>query len=136
MYYIAYGSNLNFKKMKQRCPNAIPVFDLNGRRVNKLQNWKLVFNKYANIIPCKRSFVPIGLWKISKKCEKNLDQYEDYPNLYLKKYIKLFSIKAMVYIMTDRKSKQPSSTYLKGIEKGYLDFDLDLNFLFKSIKSK
>ena len=106
MYYIAYGSNLNFKKMKQRCPNAIPVFELNGRRVNKLQNWKLVFNKYASIIPCKRSFVPIGLWKISKKCEKNLDQYEDYPNLYLKKYIKLFSIKAMVYIMTDRKSKQ------------------------------
>ena len=67
MYYIAYGSNLNLKKMKQRCPKAEPVFHLFGKKVNKLKNWKLVFNEYANIIQCKNSFVPIGLWNISQR---------------------------------------------------------------------
>ena len=52
MYYIAYGSNLNFKLMRSRCPRAKPVFYLNGIRVNKLFGWKLVFNRYANIINC------------------------------------------------------------------------------------
>ena len=136
MFYIAYGSNLNLKNMKKRCPKAKPIFRLNGKKVNRLQNWKLVFDIYANIIQCKKSYVPIGLWKISKKCEKSLDFYEGYPNLYLKKYIKLFSIRAMVYIMRDRKLKQPSISYLKEIEKGYIDFDLDLNYLVKSLEDK
>jgi len=136
MYYIAYGSNLNLKKMKQRCPKAEPVFHLFGKKVNKLKNWKLVFNEYANIIQCKNSFVPIGLWNISKQCEKYLDMYEDYPNLYLKKYIKLFSIKAMVYIMRERKLKHPATSYLKEVEKGYMDFGLDLNYLVKALEDK
>ena len=82
MYYIAYGSNLNFKLMRSRCPRAKPVFYLNGIRVNKLFGWKLVFNRYANIIKDNKSFVPIGLWKITKHCEKELDVYEDFPKLY------------------------------------------------------
>ena len=53
MYYIAYGSNLNFKLMRSRCPRARPVFYLNGVRVNKLSGWSLSFNRYANIIKNK-----------------------------------------------------------------------------------
>ena len=136
MYYLAYGSNLNFKNMKKRCPKARPVHQLFGKRINRLENWKLVFNTYANIIPCKNSFVPIGLWKITRQCEKKLDLYEDFPNLYLKKYIEMFSIKAMVYIMRKRKLKQPSTSYLKEIEKGYIDFGLDHNYLIRSTQHK
>ena len=88
MYYIAYGSNLNFKLMRSRCPRAKPVFYLNGFRVNKLFGWKLVFNRYANIIKDNKSFVPIGLWKITKNCEKELDIYENFPMLYSKIYLK------------------------------------------------
>ena len=51
--------------MRSRCPRAKPVFYLNGIRVNKLFGWKLVFNRYANIIKDNKSFVPIGLWKIT-----------------------------------------------------------------------
>ena len=36
MYYIAYGSNLNFKLMRSRCPRAKPVFCLNGLKVKQL----------------------------------------------------------------------------------------------------
>ena len=126
MYYIAYGSNLNFKLMNSRCPRAKPVFYVNDHRVNKLFGWRLSFNRYANIIKDKNSFVPIGLWKITKHCEKELDIYENFPMLYSKIYLKYKSIKTMTYVMNSNKLLKPSNTYLKLIYQGYEDFNLDL----------
>ena len=129
MYYIAYGSNLNFKLMNSRCPRAKPVFYLNDHRVNKLFGWRLSFNRYANIIKDKNSFVPIGLWKITKHCEKELDIYENFPMLYSKIYLKYKSIKTMTYVMNSNKLLKPSNVYLKLIYQGYKDFNLDVNHL-------
>ena len=69
MYYISYGSNLNISMMKKRCPNSTPIFELNSNKINKIENYKLIFNKYANIKYEKKSFLPIGLWKITKSCD-------------------------------------------------------------------
>ena len=129
MYYIAYGSNLNIKLMNSRCPRAKPLFYLNGLRVNKLFGWKLSFNRYANIIKDKNSFVPIGLWKITKHCERELDIYENFPILYSKIYLKYNSINTMTYVMNSNRLLKPSKTYLKLIFQGYKDFNLDLNHL-------
>ena len=129
MYYVAYGSNLNIKLMKLRCPRAKPLFYLNGLRVNKLFGWKLSFNRYANIIKDKNSFVPIGLWKITKHCEKELDVYENFPILYSKIFFKYNSINTMTYVMNSNRLLKPSKTYLKLIFQGYKDFNLDLNHL-------
>jgi len=129
MYYIAYGSNLNFKLMNSRCPRAKPVFYLNDHRVNKLFGWRLSFNRYANIIKDKNSFVPIGLWKITKHCEKELDIYENFPILYSKIYLKYKSIKTITYVMNSNKLLKPSNVYLKLIYQGYKDFNLDVNHL-------
>ena len=129
MYYIAYGSNLNFKLMRSRCPRARPVFYLNGVRVNKLSGWSLSFNRYANIIKNNKCFVPIGLWKITKHCEKELDIYENFPILYSKIYFKYYSIKAMTYVMNSNKLLKPSNTYLKLIYQGYKDFNLNPGYL-------
>ncbi len=129
MYYIAYGSNLNFKLMRSRCPRARPVFYLNGVRVNKLSGWSLSFNRYANIIKNNNGFVSIGLWKITKHCEKKLDIYENFPILYSKIYFKYYSIKAMTYVMNSNKLLKPSSTYLKLIYQGYKDFNLNPSYL-------
>ena len=115
--------------MRSRCPRAKPVFYLNGIRVNKLFGWKLVFNRYANIIKDNKSFVPIGLWKITKHCEKELDVYEDFPKLYSKIYFKHNSIKTMTYIMDSNKLLKPSNTYMKLIYQGYEDFGLELDHL-------
>ena len=136
MYYISYGSNLNIDNMKKRCPNSIPVIKINGIRFNYLEKWKLVFNKYAKIVPSLKSSVPIGLWKITKKCEKNLDIYEQFPILYKKKYIQIYQFKAMVYIMKSNKIKNPSKKYFEEILKGYKDFDLDVNYLYSSLNNK
>ena len=129
MYYIAYGSNLNFKLMRSRCPRARPVFYLNGVRVNKLSGWSLSFNRYANIIKNNNGVVPIGLWKITKHCEKELDIYENFPILYSKIYFKYYSIKAMTYVMNSNKLLKPSNTYLKLIYQGYKDFNLNPGYL-------
>ena len=129
MYYIAYGSNLNFKLMRSRCPRARPVFYLNGVRVNKLSGWSLSFNRYANIIKNNNGVVSIGLWKITKHCEKKLDIYENFPILYSKIYFKYYSIKAMTYVMNSNKLLKPSNTYLKLIYQGYKDFNLNPGYL-------
>ena len=99
--------------MRSRCPRARPVFYLNGVRVNKLSGWSLSFNRYANIIKNNNGFVPIGLWKITKHCEKELDIYENFPILYSKIYFKYYLIKAMTYVMNSNKLLKPSNTYLK-----------------------
>ena len=122
--------------MKKRCPDAVPVYKLDGIKVNKLINYKLAFNKYATLKNKKKSIVPIGLWKITKKCEKNLDIYEQFPLIYEKKYIQIYKFKAMVYIMKSNKIKNPSKKYFYEILKGYKDFDLDINYLYSSLKNK
>ena len=115
--------------MISRCPRAKPVFLLNGLRVNKLFGWRLVFNRYANIIKDNNSFVPIGLWKITKHCEKELDVYENFPNLYSKIYLNYYSIKTMTYIMNSNKLLKPSKTYMKLIYQVYKDFNLNIRDL-------
>ena len=122
--------------MKKRCPKAIPIFELDGNRINYLKNFKLVFNYFANLRYKEEAIVPIGLWKITKECEKNLDIYEDYPLMYKKKYVKIKSVKAMLYIMDDIKLKDPSIKYFNEIVRGYKDFDLELKYLYKSLRNR
>ena len=137
MYYIAYGSNLNFKLMKSRCPRAKPIFYLNGFRVNKLFGWKLVFNRYANIIKDNKTFVPIGLWKITKHCEIELDVYEDFPKLYRKYYFSYYGKKVMTYTMVKKTSfKFPTERYLNIVKRGYKDCNLDKKILYKALQEK
>ena len=76
MLYGAYGANLNMANMVVRCPQAKPILGFN------LVGYRLVFNGVADIIKDKDTKVPIGLWQITKECEKSLDRYEGYPHLY------------------------------------------------------
>ena len=73
MYYLAYGSNLNLKEMKYRCPFSKVVGTL------YLSNFKLSFkgeeNGFLTIEQKKGSIVPIGIFKINKLFIKNLDKY-------------------------------------------------------------
>ena len=73
MLYGAYGANLNMANMEVRCPLAKPILGFH------LVDYKLVFNGVADIIKHKGAKVPIGLWKITDKCEKALDRFEGFP---------------------------------------------------------
>ena len=78
MLYGAYGANLNMANMEVRCPQAKPILGFT------LVGFRLVFNGVADIIKHKGAKVPIGLWKITDKCEKALDKFEGFPYLYKK----------------------------------------------------
>ena len=142
-YYIAYGSNLSIEQMKIRTPDAVIV------GTSDLEDWRLVFRRYATIKKCEGFQVPVLVWKISEQDEKNLDIYEGYPKFYTKKELKiavkslngdaLGKLTAMVYIMTKnavkarRKNPLPNPYYYSVIDEGYSAFRFDDKILKKAL---
>ena len=91
--YIAYGSNLSVEQMAHRCPDATVV------GMAAIQDWKLVFRGCATIEPAEGRVVPVLIWEISDRDERNLDRYEGYPSYYFKR--------DMTVTMTDLDGKNP-----------------------------
>ncbi len=123
-YYIAYGSNLSKEQMAIRCPEAKAV------GMAALKGWKLVFRTHATIEPCEGRVVPILIWEVSEKDERNLDLYEGFPVYYRKGEMQVTmtnfrgvnpkKIKAMVYIMNDgHPIRPPMQGYLDTLKKAY-----------------
>jgi len=131
MLYFAYGSNLNHHQMKNiRCIGSKYL------KTIFLKNYKLSFchpnklNKYgyANVIKKKGSIVPGAIWKITKKHEKILDQYEEFPNSYQKKYFFWNGKKIMFYIMNKWFIKDPPVSYINTIKEGYKNCNIDIKY--------
>lgn len=143
--YFAYGSNLNIEEMNKRCPSS----NILGSTI--LKDYKLVFKgssqgkSYLTIEESPNSIVPIEIYQISSLDEKRLDIYEGYPNLYSKNEIslpfknpnskELQEIKGIIYIMNPLYSyNKPSYSYYLICQKGYLDFQFDLQYLEDALK--
>ena len=83
--------------------------------------------------------MPVLVWEIQPADEYRLDIYEGYPHYYFKKDI-MVSIagrkrKAMVYIMDESQLPgRPSPQYVKTILQGYVDNDMDIGILKKSLE--
>ena len=138
-YYIAYGSNMSVEQMKIRCPDAVPV----GTAV--LRGWRLVFRLHATIEPEAGCEVPVVIWAVSGRDERNLDHYEGFPNYYHKKTlpvnVKFFehgkreTVDAMVYIMNDgRPAEMPLISYFDVIEEGYQRFGFNKDILREALR--
>ena len=134
MLYFAYGSNLNHHQMKNiRCVGSKYL------KTIFLKDYKLLFchpnklNKfgYANIAKKKGSRVPGAIWEITKKHEKILDRYEEFPNSYQKEYFYLNGKKIMFYIMNKCFVKKPPKSYIDTIKEGYNDCNIDLKYANK-----
>lgn len=137
-YYLAYGSNLNLKQMKNRCFNARPIGQVildNYRLVYKgLQN----FRGYLTIEKCEGSKVPLGLFEVSFLDIKMLDRYEGYPDFYYKFYIPISIddkiVYALIYIMNEEFDYHfPSINYINTCKEGYDDFGFDKSILDKAL---
>ena len=136
--YIAYGSNLNLAQMAARCPSA-SIY-----AAGLLNNWELVYgghkaNSHATIIRKQGSTVPVLVWEIQPADEYRLDIYEGYPHYYFKKYI-MVSIagqkKESYGLYHGRKTTpgRPSALYIKTILQGYVDNNMDISILKKSLE--
>ena len=131
MLYFAYGSNLHHFQMKRRCKDSVFLKKIN------LKDFRLTFrSKYraADIELSKNSYVPGGLFEISKSDEKKLDVYEDFPILYKKFYFYHYGKKVMTYMMVKKTPfRFPTERYLNIVKRGYLDCELDQKFLKKAL---
>ena len=83
-YYLAYGSNLNIRQMKYRCPSARVV------GTAELKDYRLLFKgsktgSYLTVEPDDGMKVPVGVWEVSSEDETALDRYEGFPDFYYKK---------------------------------------------------
>ena len=114
--------------MAERCPKAIYIGS------TRLKGWRLIFKSVATIEKEIGTDVPVGVFEISDQCEKALDVYEDYPELYHKHKLdvdlngKLLTV--MTYVMVaDYGIAPPSRKYFDVISEGYKNCGLDLDFL-------
>ena len=137
-YYIAYGSNLNIRQMRFRCPGAKPI------GISAIPDYELLFKgsktgAHLTIEPKDGGLVPVAVWEVTADDEKHLDIYEGYPNFYYKKEVRLpirlangktKKVTAFVYIMhEEREIAIPSMTYIRTCEEGYRNFEFDLKYL-------
>ena len=139
-YYLAYGSNLNVRQMRMRCPTARMI------GTATLENYRLMFKgsktgSYLTIEPEEGCSVPVGVWEVSARDELALDRYEGYPTFYYKKELelpitgivtgKVRQRNAFVYIMhEDRQLGVPSNLYMRICMEGYSDYGFDYDALW------
>lgn len=124
--YFAYGANLDKKAMRLRCPDAVAVC-----RATAL-NRRFVFKGVADIVEDKTSTVRGAIWMISEADEKELDRFEGFPRLYVKKQVMVqtessnsAAFPVMAYVMTgpnERMIAPPCDSYLATISRGLRDF--------------
>lgn len=137
-YYLAYGSNLNIRQMRYRCPTAKPI------GITAIPDYELLYKgsgtgAYLTIEPKKDGLVPIAVWEVTEADEKRLDAYEGCPTFYYKKELRLpvklrngktKKVDAFIYIMhEERRHGIPSLTYIRTCEEGYRNFGFDTKFL-------
>ena len=87
-YYIAYGSNLNIRQMKFRCPTARII------GTATLPDYELLFKgsktgSYLTVEPKKGKNVPVAVWETTETDEAALDRYEGFPTFYYKAEMEL-----------------------------------------------
>ena len=134
MLYFAYGSNLNHYQMKSiRCVGSkyLKTIFLKDYKLSFCHPNKLNKYGYANVVKKKGSKVPGAIWEITKKHEKILDGYEEFPNSYQKKYFYLNGKKIMFYIMNKCFIKKPPKSYINTIKEGYKNCNIDIKYANK-----
>ena len=117
--------------MAERCPKASYI----GSTI--LEDWRLLFKSVATIEKKVGKKVPVGVFEISDQCEKALDVYEDYPQLYYKLKLDVCLngklVKVMTYVMVAKYGiAPPSRKYFDVISEGYKNCGLDVDFLFEA----
>jgi gamma-glutamylcyclotransferase len=129
LYYFAYASNLNKKRMQEHCPDSQPKFTA------VLPNYKLAFlgwdRKSRGALASIQSFrgekVRGAVYEVTEACLRRLDKFE---TGYTRLNVIVFNpddeaIPAVTYIMVGQlEAGKPSTEYLAVIQQGLRDWRL------------
>ncbi len=143
-YYIAYGSNLNIRQMRMRCPGARVI------GTSEVKDYELLFKgsktgSYLTIEPKAGASVPEAVWEVTERDEMALDHFEGFPDFYYKaemvlpvKGIKTGKVRrrrVFVYIMHEERSLGlPSANYVAVCREGYDAFGFGQRYLTDAIQ--
>jgi gamma-glutamylcyclotransferase (GGCT)/AIG2-like uncharacterized protein YtfP len=123
--YFAYGSNLDPRRFRRRCPGAAVV----GRA--RLPDHQLAFTRYsrserggvADIVPQPDANVWGALYEVDEGCLAALDEYEGAPRAYRRETVRVIDDggverEAIAYIANRTGEFAPSRQYLAVIAQG------------------
>ena len=143
-YYLAYGSNLNIRQMKYRCPSARVV------GTAELKDYRLLFKgsktgSYLTVEPNDGINVPVGVWEVSPEDEAALDRYEGFPDFYYKRELilditgirtkQVRTRRCFIYIMHENRPVGIPSDYYMRVCLEDLQFRRDINTLMRAMKA-
>ena len=133
MIYLAYGSNINLRQMKYRCPHSKVI------GTAEIKDYELEFRGVATIVPKNGASVPILVWDLDKRDLPVLNKYEGHPHLYRQEKLNFLtdgkSKKGMAYLMNRGRIDPPSRSYYNTILEGYRENGLDVSFLRKALEN-
>ncbi len=126
MLYFAYGSNMERHHMKRRCRSAkfVAAATLRDYELNFTGTSLMWGGGVADLSPAKGKVVEGVLWDIAEADLKELDEYEGYPKIYVRRNVEVEAsdgrkMQAFAYFMA-RPSlyKAPSRRYLRLLVSG------------------
>jgi len=141
MLYFAYGSNMSFAQMKERCPG--------GRFLGPavLGGHRFVYDGYsvdrqgatADIVPSNADAVRGGLFAITERDKLALDALEGYPKAYDRREFEVSDAEgnarlAMAYFRTGRALGKPHPDYEKLVLEGAKDCRLPEDYVDKYLR--
>ena len=141
---LAYGSNLLWQRLSQRCPGAEAV------GCTWITGYRMLFKEsktgaFATIEQDANCSVPAVAYLVSMEDEARLDRCEGYPKYYYKRefFLPIWKMdgkrlrgrrECVAYVLhEDRLLGEPSQEYYSIIEKGYADWGFDRSPLEKAL---
>lgn len=128
--YFAYGSNMESRQMKVRCP------DHKIRGVAQLANYTLAFTRWsrswnsgtADILPQRGAIVHGVVYELSLEDLKRLDKFANYPQAYIRQDVVVevggARLPVLTYIAVRNGVFLPSKKYLDQMTEGACEHSL------------
>ena len=142
-YYFAYGSNMDFDQLKERCPSAQFV------SIGYLKDHALKFTIYSPVRFCGCADIVFSqdclvfgvVYKLSEDDLRKLDYFENVPHSYVrvKRNIMVGNIAQLIdtYTVLSKDKHTPSKKYMRHLISGAKKFGLPEEYVkfLKRIKT-
>jgi hypothetical protein len=129
-----YGTLLNRKLMNELCPASIP-WDVSA----EWRDHRLEFSYFPTVRASQGASLPGGFYEITRKCERELDLYENFPQTYAKISTRIpFNgvwRDVLAYQMIDATPEPPGEMVIKRMIQGYRDWNLDSSIIADAIEA-